>query len=59
LMRARRRPIEILACDELRVAVRPLTSVLSIASPPKRPAGTRVDSVEELLAKLRQEAKVL
>jgi len=59
LMKARRRPIEILTCDELRVAVRPLTSVLFMASPPKRAAGTRVDSVEELITKLRQEAKVL
>jgi electron transfer flavoprotein beta subunit len=59
LMKARRRSIEIVTCDELRVAVRPLTSVLSITSPPKRAAGTRVDSVEELIAKLRGEAKVL
>jgi electron transfer flavoprotein beta subunit len=59
LMKARRRPIEILTCDELRVTVRPLTSVLSMVSPPKRAAGTRVDSVEELITKLRQEAKVL
>jgi len=59
LMKARRRPIEILTCDQLRVAVRPLTTVLSIASPPKRAAGTRVDSVEELIARLRQETKVL
>jgi electron transfer flavoprotein beta subunit len=59
LMKARRRPIEILTCDELSVSVRPLTTVLSIATPPKRAAGTRVDSVEELIAKLRQEAKVL
>jgi electron transfer flavoprotein beta subunit len=59
LMKARRRPIEILTCDELRVAVRPLTSVLSIVSPPKRAAGIHVDSVEELITKLRQEAKVL
>jgi electron transfer flavoprotein beta subunit len=59
LMKARRRPIEILTCDELRVAVRPLTTVLSIANPPKRAAGTRVDSVEDLIARLRQEAKVL
>src|SRR4029434_2366337 len=36
LMRARRKPIEILTCDELRVAVRPLTTVLFIVSPPKR-----------------------
>ena len=59
LMKARRRPIEILTCDELTVAVRPLTTVLSIASPPKRAAGTRVDSVEELIAKLRKEVNVL
>ena len=59
LMKARRRPIEILTCHELGAVVRPLTSVLSIASPPRRPAGTRVDSVEELITKLRQEAKVL
>src|SRR4029453_1497052 len=59
LMRARRKPIEILTCDELRVAVRPLTTVLFIVSPPKRAAGTRVDSVEELIAKLKQEAKML
>jgi electron transfer flavoprotein beta subunit len=59
LLKARRRPIEILTCDDLRLAVRPLTSVLSIASPPKRAAGTRVDSVEELITKLRLEAKVL
>jgi electron transfer flavoprotein beta subunit len=59
LLKARRKPIEILTCDELRVAVRPLTSIVSIASPPKRAAGTRVDSVEELITKLRLEAKVL
>src|SRR5215831_20971712 len=59
LMKARRKPIEILTCDELGVAVRPVTSVLSIISPPKRAAGTRVNSVEELIEKLRQEAKVL
>ena len=39
--------------------MRPLTTVLSIARPPKRAAGTRVESIEELIAKLKQEAKVL
>jgi hypothetical protein len=39
--------------------VRPLTTVLSTTRPPKRPAGTRVESVEELIMKLKQEAKVL
>ena len=59
LMKARRKPIEILTCDQLRVTVRPLTTTLSTSRPPKRAAGTRVDSVEELMAKLRQEAKVI
>ena len=59
LMRARRKTIEVLTCDQLRVTVRPLTTVLSIARPPKRAAGTRVESVEELITKLKQEAKVL
>src|SRR5437868_2214278 len=59
LMKARRKPIEILTCDHLRITVRPLTTVLSTTRPPKRATGTRVESVEELVVKLRQEAKVL
>ena len=59
LMKARRKPIEILTCDHLRITVRPLTTVLSTTRPPKRASGTRVESVEELVVKLRQEAKVL
>jgi electron transfer flavoprotein beta subunit len=59
LMKARRKPIEVLTCDQLGVAVRPLTTVLSVERPPKRAAGARVESVEELITKLRQEAKVL
>src|SRR5438093_7070975 len=59
LIRARRKPIEVLTCNQVGVTVRPLTTVLSIARPPKRTAGTRVESVEELITKLKQEAKVL
>ena len=59
LMKARRKPIEVLTCEQLRVTVRPLTTTISTSSPTKRPAGTRVASVEELMAKLKQEAKVL
>jgi electron transfer flavoprotein beta subunit len=59
LIMARRKPIEALTCDQLGVSVRPVTTVLSIARPPRRAAGTRVDSVEELITKLKQEAKVL
>jgi len=58
LMKARRKPIEVMTCNQLGVAIRPLTTVLSIVRPPKRAAGTRVESVAELVTKLRQEAKV-
>src|SRR5262245_52286109 len=59
LMKARRKPIEVLTNDQLGAAVQPLTTLISTASPPKRVAGTRVESVEELIVKLKQEAKVL
>jgi electron transfer flavoprotein beta subunit len=59
LMKARRKPIEILTCDELGITVRPLTIVLSTTRPPRRATGTRVESVGELVVKLKQEAKVL
>ena len=59
LMKARRKPIDLLTCDQLGVNVRPLTTVLSVGSPPRRAGGTRVESVEELITKLKQKAKVL
>jgi electron transfer flavoprotein beta subunit len=34
-------------------------TVLSVAEPPKRQAGQKVGSVAELVAKLRNEAKVI
>jgi electron transfer flavoprotein beta subunit len=59
LMKARRKPIEVLSGDQLGVTVQPLTTLLSTARPPRRPAGTRVESVDDLVTKLKQEAKAL
>lgn len=59
LMKARKKPIEVLTCEQLGVTVAPLTTTLSTARPPKRSAGARVESVEELVAKLKEEAKVI
>jgi electron transfer flavoprotein beta subunit len=59
LMRARRKSIEVLTCDDLGVSVRPLTTVISTAYPLKRAAGTLIGSVDELVMKLKAEAKVL
>jgi len=59
LMKARKRPIEVLTCEQLGVIVQPLTTTLSTSRPPKRAGGVRVESVEELMTKLKEEAKVL
>ena len=59
LMKARKRPIEVLTCEQLGVTVQPLTTTLSTSRPPKRAGGVRVASVEELMTKLKEEAKVL
>src|SRR6266478_8566389 len=59
LIRASGKPIEVISGVQLGVTVRPRTTVLSTARPPKRTAGTRLESVEELITKLKQEAKVL
>ena len=40
LMKARRKSIEVLTCDQLGVTVRPLTTVLSVARPPSAPKAT-------------------
>jgi electron transfer flavoprotein beta subunit len=59
LMKARKKPIEVKTCEQLGVTVAPLTVTLTTARPPKRAAGTRVESVQELVTKLKEEAKVL
>jgi electron transfer flavoprotein beta subunit len=59
LIKARKKPIEVQTCQQLGVTVEPLTRVISTARPARRSAGTRVESVEELVIKLKEEAKVL
>jgi len=59
LMKARKKPIEVQTCEQLGVSVESQTRVTATSRPPKRAAGSRVESVEELVAKLREEAKVV
>ena len=54
-----KKPIEVVTCAELGVAVQPRTTLLRTAAPSQRPAGTRVQSVAELVQRLRDEAKVI
>lgn len=59
LMMAKKKPIEALGLDALGGAPAPRVRVLKVAEPPPRSPGIRVANVDELLEKLRSEAKVL
>ncbi|MGE3309831.1 MAG: electron transfer flavoprotein subunit beta/FixA family protein [Limisphaerales bacterium] len=59
LMKARKRPIELLALADLGVDVAPRATVLSVQPAPKRSGGVRVESVEDLVDRLRQVEKIL
>jgi electron transfer flavoprotein beta subunit len=59
IMKARKKPIETVKPGDLGVDVTPRLTVLKVEEPPKRQAGVKVGSVQELVAKLRTEAKVI
>lgn len=59
IMKARKKEIEVLTPDDLGVDVTPRVNVLEVTEPPARDAGVRVQSAEELIDKLKNEAKVL
>jgi electron transfer flavoprotein beta subunit len=59
IMKAKKKPIETLKPDGLGVDVAPRLRTLKVEEPPRRQAGVKVGSVEELVAKLKNEAKVI
>ena len=59
IMKAKRKPMDILTPEELGVDVSPRLEILSVEPPEERQAGIKVENVEELVDKLRNEAKVI
>jgi electron transfer flavoprotein beta subunit len=59
IMKAKKKPLEVVKPDALGVDVTPRLTVLKIAEPPKRKGGGKVADAKELVAKLRHEAKVI
>jgi electron transfer flavoprotein beta subunit len=59
IMKAKRKPIDVLTPDELSVEVAPRHKILKVEEPARRQSGVRVGSVAELVEKLRHEAKVI
>ncbi|HEX7390568.1 MAG TPA: electron transfer flavoprotein subunit beta/FixA family protein [Acidiphilium sp.] len=59
IMKARKKPIETIKPADLGVDPTPRLTLVSVAEPAKRKAGIKVRSVQELVEKLRNEAKVI
>src|SRR5438874_6653733 len=59
IMKAKKKPLEIVKPDVLGVDVTPRLATLKVVEPPKRKGGGKVADAKELVAKLRNEAKII
>ena len=59
IMKAKKKPLETVTPAGLGVNVAPRLKTLKVEEPPKRSAGVKVADVAELVAKLKNEAKVI
>jgi electron transfer flavoprotein beta subunit len=59
IMKAKKKPLETYKPEALGVDVAPRLATLKVSDPPTRKAGERVVDVQQLLSKLKNEAKVL
>ena len=59
IMKAKKKQLDVLKPEDLGVDVTPRLQYLKFEEPPKRQAGSKVGSVAELVAKLKDEAGVL
>lgn len=59
IMKAKKKPLEVIKPDALGVDVTPRLKTLKVQEPAKRSAGVKVADVEELIAKLKNEARVI
>lgn len=59
IMKAKKKQLDVLTADELGVDLTPTVEVQSVEPPPERKGGIKVESVDELVDKLKNEAKVI
>ena len=59
IMKAKKKPLDTLTPEELNVDASPRIETLKVSPPPERAAGVIVESVDELVEKLKNEAKVI
>jgi len=59
ILKAKKKPLEETELSAFGVAAASLTKILKLEAPPKRKAGVRVKTVDELVDRLRNDAKVI
>ena len=59
IMKAKKKPMDVLTPADLGVEVKSSLNTLKVEPPPERQAGIKVETVDELVEKLRNEAKVI
>ncbi len=59
IMKAKKKPLEVLKAAELGIDVAPRTTALRVSEPPSRKAGIKVADTAELVKRLKEEAKEL
>ena len=59
IMKAKKKPLDVITPADLGINVTPSIDILSVVEPPARSAGVKVADVQELVDKLRNEAKVI
>jgi len=59
IMKAKKKPIEVLTPADVGVDFKPRNTVIKVEDPPVRKAGITVDTVDALIDKLKNEAKVI
>ena len=59
IMKAKRKPLDVIAAADLGVDIAPRLTTVSVEPPATREAGVKVETVAELVDKLKNEAKVI
>jgi electron transfer flavoprotein beta subunit len=58
-MKAKKKPINEFKIDDLKIDIKQRLNILKVEEPAKRESGIMVKTVEELVEKLQNEAKVI
>ena len=59
IMKAKQKPIEKITPGDLNIEIKQRLKTLKVTEPPKKEAGIKVDSVQELISKLHEKEKVI